>query len=208
VNEEGQLGCNPFVGKEGKEEPQGKEGKEGKPGPPGPPGTPGTPGTPGAPGPPGPQGPEGKEGKEGKAGASGPAGNAAIANFSSVQNVASGQCLNYSEDEAGGPCPKKASLFPISNLLTGPIPANGATVTNLYAETNATVTGKDTVLVEAIDNTSGVALLSCTVNSTTKNHCSNTGTSVPVAAGDKIEVKLTAAGSSGNNKQWQVTFRY
>jgi hypothetical protein len=29
-----------------------------------------------------------------------------------------------------------------------------------------------------------------------------------VAAGDKIEVKVTANGPSGNNKQWQVTFRY
>jgi hypothetical protein len=81
-------------------------------------------------------------------------------------------------------------------------------VTNLYAETNATVKGSDTASVEAIDNTTGVALLSCTVNSTTKNHCSNTGSSAPVAAGDKIEVKVTANGPSGNSKQWQVTFRY
>jgi hypothetical protein len=138
----------------------------------------------------------------------GSTGSAAIASFSSIQNVPNGQCLNSSEDEVGGPCPKKATSFPISALLSGPIPAGGATVSNLYAETNATVKGTDTVSVEAIDNTSGVALLSCAVDSTTKNHCSNSGASVPVAAGDRIEVKITASGKSGNNKQWQVTFRY
>jgi hypothetical protein len=135
-------------------------------------------------------------------------GAAAIATFASNQNVPSGQCLNSSEDEAGGSCPKKANRFPISNLLSGPIPANGATVTNLYAETNATVSGKDAVLVDAIDNTTGTSLLSCVVIAATKNHCSNTGSSVPVAVGDRIEVKITASGPSGNNKQWQVTFRY
>jgi hypothetical protein len=138
----------------------------------------------------------------------GSTGSAAIATFASNQNVPSGQCLNSSEDEAGGSCPKKANSFPISNLLSGPIPANGATVTNLYAETNATVSGKDAVLVDAIDNTTGTSLLSCVVIAATKNHCSNTGSSVPVAVGDRIEVKVTASGPSGNNKQWQVTFRY
>jgi len=81
-------------------------------------------------------------------------------------------------------------------------------VTNLYAETNATVTGKDAATVVAIDNTTGEQLLACTVNSTTRNYCSNTGSSPPVAPGHKIEVKVTASGWSANNKQWQVTFRY
>ena len=88
------------------------------------------------------------------------------------------------------------------------MPANGATVTNLYAETNATLTGKDTVLVAVIDNGSGATLLSCTINVATKNYCSNPGTSPPVAAGNKVEVKVTANGGSGSNKQWQVAFRY
>jgi hypothetical protein len=199
VNELGELGCNPKEtggpvgpdGKEGKQGPVGPEGKEGKEGKEG------------------PQGKEGNEGKQGPTGPQGPAGNAAIATFASNQNVASGQCLNYnSEDEPAGSCPNKASSFPIGGLLTGPIPASGATVTNLYAETNAIVSGKDTVRVEAIDNTNGAALLACTINSTIKNHCANTGASVPVTGGDKIEVRVTATGSSGNNKQWQVTFRY
>ena len=78
----------------------------------------------------------------------------------------------------------------------------------LYADTNATVTGANTVLVAVIDNTTGVTLLSCTVNSTNKNRCSNTSGSGSAAAGDNIEVKVTATGASGNNKQWRVRFRY
>ena len=81
-------------------------------------------------------------------------------------------------------------------------------MTNLYADTNATVTGTDSVLVAVIDNTTGATLLSCTVNKTNKNSCSNTSGSGSAAAGDNIEVKLTAAGSSCNNKQWRVRFRY
>jgi hypothetical protein len=34
------------------------------------------------------------------------------------------------------------------------------------------------------------------------------GTSRRVAPGANIEVKLTATGPSGNNKQWRVRFRY
>jgi hypothetical protein len=191
---EGQLGCNPLAAVEGKE---GKEGKEGAPG------------KEGKEGKPGPAGPEGKEGKEGKAG-TGTAGNAAIATFASFENVANGHCLNYTEvgDPGNAPCPGKTTGFSAGRLLAGPTPAGGATVSNLYADSNATVSGKDTVLVAVIDNTTGATLLSCTVNSTTKKSCSNTSGSGPVAAGDNIEVKLTATGPSGNNKQWRVRFRY
>jgi hypothetical protein len=81
-------------------------------------------------------------------------------------------------------------------------------VSNLYVDSNANVSGNDTVLVAVIDNTTGATLLSCPVNSASKNTCSNGGSSGPVAAGENIEVKLTATGSSGNNKQWRVRFRY
>lgn len=37
---------------------------------------------------------------------------------------------------------------------------------------------------------------------------SSTSFAGQVAAGDNIEVKLTTSGSSGNNKQWRVRFRY
>jgi hypothetical protein len=96
----------------------------------------------------------------------------------------------------------------MSNFLAGPTPANGATVTNLYADSNATVKGSDAALVAVIDNTTGATLLSCTVNSTTVNHCSNTTESGSAAAGENLEVKVTATGSSGNSKSWRVRFRY
>jgi hypothetical protein len=98
----------------------------------------------------------------------------------------------------------------MSNFLAGPTPANGATVTNLYADSNATVKGSDTVLVAVIDSTTGATLISCTVNSTTVNHCSNITESGSAAAGENIEVKVTAtpANGSGNSKSWRVRFRY
>jgi hypothetical protein len=58
-----------------------------------------------------------------------------------------------------------------------------------------------------IDNTTGATRLSCTVSSPRK-HCSAASGSGSAAAGDKIEVKVTATGPSGNNKGWQMTFRY
>jgi hypothetical protein len=47
----------------------------------------------------------------------------------------------------------------------------------------------DTVTVAVIDNTTGATLLSCTVNSTNKNSCSNTSGSCSAAPGDNIEVR-------------------
>ncbi len=81
-------------------------------------------------------------------------------------------------------------------------------MTNLYADSNATVKGSDIVLVAVIDNSTGATLLTCTVNSTTVNHCSNTTESGSAVAGENIEVKVTATGPSGNNKPWRVRFRY
>jgi hypothetical protein len=93
-------------------------------------------------------------------------------------------------------------------LLAGPTPANGATVSNLYVDSDASLSGSDTVLVAVIDNTTGATLLSCTVTKTSKGSCSNASGSGSAAAGENIEVKLTATGRSGNNKQWRVRFRY
>ena len=152
----------------------------------------------------------GATGSAGSTGATGPAGMAASATFASFEKVPTGNCLNYTELEGPGndTCPPKTAGFSASRLLAGPTFANGATVTSLYAETNATLSGTDTVLVAVIDNTTAEPLLSCTVNSTSKSSCSNGSGSGAAAAGDKIEVKVTATGSSGNNKKWQVRFRY
>ena len=81
-------------------------------------------------------------------------------------------------------------------------------MTNLYADTNAIVKGSDGAVVTVIDNTTGNTLLSCTVNSTNKSSCANASGSGFVAAGNNIEVKVTATGDSANNKLWRVRFRY
>lgn len=72
------------------------------------------------------------------------------------------------------------------------MPANGGTVSNLYAETNNTLTGSATATVAVIDNTSGIKLLSCEVKAGSKGVCSNTATAPEsAAAGDRLEVKVT-----------------
>jgi hypothetical protein len=166
---------------------------------------------------PGEVGEKGEKGDTGATGATGAAGtngtngtNGAIATFVSFKNVARGNCLKYTDLAAQGTAagPAATAGFSTSQLLDGPTPASGATVTNLYAETSATVTGADTVLVAVIDNTTATTLLSCTVTSAPPKGCSNTSGSGSAAAGDNIEVKLTATGSSGNLKPWRVTFRY
>ncbi len=138
-----------------------------------------------------------------------PAGSA-IATFASTAGVASGECLHFTGRTTPGvaACPAATSGYSASVLLSLAMPANGATVSNLYAATSATVTGSDTATVEVIDNTTGAKLLSCTVNSTSKNNCSNNAETGSAAAGNKLEVKITTSGKSAASKDWEVTFRY
>jgi hypothetical protein len=193
VTAEGQLGCNPNAVKEGKQGPAGPPGPEGKEGKAGPVGAPG---------------PEGKEGKPGPQGPAGPT-SASVATFASRKAVTSGDCLAYTGMASAGfgVCPAKTTGFSASTLLAGPMPANGATVSNLSVDTNGVLTGSDTVLVAVMDNTSGATLLACTVNSTNKSSCSNAG-SATAAAFDNVEVKVTATGTSGTGKLWRVMFRF
>jgi hypothetical protein len=111
-------------------------------------------------------------------------------------------------NQGHGNCPSATGGFSNSILLAGPTPAGGATISDLYADMEGTVSGSDTAAVAVIDNTTGATLLSCTVNSTSKNHCSNTGSGT-AAAGDNLEVQVSAnpSNGSGNNKQWRVRFR-
>ena len=155
----------------------------------------------------------GQPGKAGATGATGPtgaAGTAAIASFASSQSVSNGYCLNYTElEETGqGPCPSKTSDYSGSELLAGPAPAAGETITNLFATTNATLGSKESVLVSVIDNTTGITLLSCTVSSASQGACSNASGSGTAAPGDYVEVKLTGIGSRWRPGQWRVTFRF
>jgi hypothetical protein len=124
--------------------------------------------------------------------------------------VPSGYCLNYTElaGQGNGSCPAKTSGYSASNLLAGPTPANGATVTNLYADTNTTPSGTETATVAVIDDTTGATLLSCTVTAG-KSSCSNSKESGSAAPGENIEVKVTAPGSRCNDRaSWRVRFRY
>jgi hypothetical protein len=101
-----------------------------------------------------------------------------------------------------------AGRSPRDSLLAGPTPAGGATVTNLYADTNTTLSGTETATVAVIDNTIGATLLSCTVTAG-RSSCSNTKESGSAAPGENIEVKVTAPGSRCNDRaSWRVRFRY
>jgi hypothetical protein len=129
-------------------------------------------------------------------------------------------CLNYTELAGPGEekCPEATTGFSTSKLLAGPTPANGATVTNLYADSTAHMPpgSPEGVLVAVIDNTTGATLLSCTVSSPMPSGgpsgatCSNASGSGTAAAGDNIEVRLTAqfVGPGNNEKAWRVRFRY
>jgi hypothetical protein len=124
--------------------------------------------------------------------------------------VSNGYCLNFTELEGKGQgaCPSKTSGYSGNELLAGPVPAGGETITDLYATTSASLGGKESVLVSVIDNTSGVTLLSCTVTSASKGACSNATGSGTAAPGDYLGVKLTGIGSRWCPGQWRVTFRF
>jgi len=92
--------------------------------------------------------------------------------------------------------------------LAGPTPASGSKVSNLYAVTNGTVAGTETVEVAVIDNTTGKTLLACKVTATSKGHCENATESTVVASpGDYLEVQITSSNVHCTLKSWLVTFR-
>lgn len=84
------------------------------------------------------------------------------------------------------------------------MPANGAVVSNMYAETSVPLSGTETAAVEVIDNTTGATLLTCTITASSNGVCSNTGSSVFVGAGNKLEVKVTNNAVSANTDAWNV----
>ncbi len=118
--------------------------------------------------------------------------------------------LNYTqlEGKGQGPCPGKTSGYSGSELLAGPAPAGGETITDLNATTSANLGSKASVLVSVIDNTTGTNLLSCTVTTTSDGGCSNSSGSGTAAPGDYIEVEISGNGPHWYHGQWRVTFRY
>jgi hypothetical protein len=208
----GPTGATGREGPTGKEGPTGSQGPQGVGGATGPTGATGREGPTGKEGAKGTTGVTGSTGSTGSTGATGQAGNAAIATFSSAVGVLSGQCLTFSTGGAGqfswGACPRQSTGFVVSNLLSGQMPANGAGVSNLAASTSANVSGNDKAVVEVVDNATGASLLSCTVNSTTKNRCTNTTEIGKAAAFDRLEVRITTTGTSASFQAWEVSFRY
>ena len=94
--------------------------------------------------------------------------------------------------------------------LLGPIPVSGATVSNLEATTDTALTGTNSYTVDVIDNTTGSAVLSCTINATTSfstTTCRSTG-SATVTAGHYLEVKITKSSGAPPDAAWRVSFRY
>jgi hypothetical protein len=132
-----------------------------------------------------------------------------VATFASQSGVTTGKCLYYADLAGPGnaTCPSGTTGYSASDVLMGPTPATGATVTALYADTNATLGGTETAVVAVIDNTTGATLLSCTVTSASKGSCLSTASN-PAAAGSNIEVKITTSGSGCSDKAWRVRFRY
>ena len=137
---------------------------------------------------------------EGRLGCNNNQAGSAVATYKSNKKVLTGKCLNFSgaNGPGTGACPAATSGYSASKLLSSPMPANGATVSNLAANTSATVSGGDTAVVEVIDNTTSTTLLTCTVNSTNTNNCTNSAGTGSAAARDKLEVRITATGTSGN----------
>jgi hypothetical protein len=210
----GPTGTQGPTGNEGPKGATGAQGVTGGTGPQGATGPTGATGGSGLNGSTGPTGPEGKTGATGPTGAIGTAGSSAIATFASFSGVKGGECLEYTQlGEIGhGMCPSATTGFSKSGLLAGPTPNNGATPSQLYADTEAAVTGTATMTVEVVDNTTSAVLISCTVNSTNKNHCFKESGSGKAEPGENIEVRLAANPNtdknSGNNKAWRVRFRY
>jgi hypothetical protein len=153
----------------------------------------------------------GAKGATGATGATGPEGagsNSSFLTFASFTPVANGKCL-YNVDLAGAgnaPCPAKTVGFTTSPVIAGPTPYGGAHVSDMYADTNAYLTGGEIGVVFVYDNTTGALLLTCVVNGETHNHCSASegGT---VAAGDNLEVRVSTSGEAANEKEWRVRFR-
>ncbi len=181
-------------------------GATGPTGPTGPTGAIGGVGATGATGPTGGVGPTGGIGPTGATGATGSNTiGGAVAKFASEDSVRSGMCLGTSGYFWPAGCPTNpagSSMW----FTEGPVPAAGASVSNLQAEAGAPVPLKKTSTVNVIDMAPGMGqkvILSCTVpvGATT---CSNTGT-VTVAAGHYLLVQIV---TTAPQTTWRAGFRY
>ena len=111
---------------------------------------------------------------------------------------------------AGCPLPVAANGFS-SNItyLLGPMPAAGASVSNLEAVTANVGSDVNTAKIDLMNNSTGLVLLTCTINdaSITTKACQNTGSAL-VAAGQYLQVRVTFTGAGMDDGVYRVTFRY
>jgi hypothetical protein len=137
----------------------------------------------------------------------------AIATFTSgAEYVPQGRsCLGYTEllgKGAAGVCPGSTTGYSPSIFVAGPAPAGGETVSRLAADTSASLTGPENVIVKVIDNTTNVVLEKCEVTAANKNHCEEPAVGGHAAALANIEVELEVSGPNAARGQWRVRFRY
>jgi hypothetical protein len=126
-------------------------------------------------------------------------GTAGVAQFLSARtNVTSGQCLGFVTDDHGA-C---STTNIAEDVATAP--ANGATVSNLYAEVSAAPTGGESYTIDVMDN--GTAIYSCSITAGNSS-CTNTAGGVGVSSGHRLQVKITHVGGAPNAK-FRASFRY
>lgn len=209
----GATGATGATGVAGVAGPAGATGAAGTTGATGPTGSMGSVGITGATGATGPAGPIGSAGAMGLTGATGstgpigltgstgeagPAGTAGVAEFLSTANVNNGQCLGFSSD-ARVTC--GTSTISVDSAAA---PANGATVSNLYAEVSTAPTGTQQYTVNVTDNGSAIYSCNITAGNTT---CTNTTAGIAVSSGHRIQVKITIV-NAAPARAFRVSFRY
>jgi len=108
-------------------------------------------------------------------------------------------CLTYANVASGGACVVAGGLttfaaYP-SSILFGPLPAD-VTISNLHA---VAANGLADQTVRVLDNVNPTTL-ACTTATT--GTCTNSTTTVPIPAGDFLQVQITTGSGS-----WRVTFQ-
>jgi hypothetical protein len=152
----------------------------------------------------------GAKGEGGSTGATGPEFEA-IATFASAGLLPPGtSCLGYTEASGRGygTCPVGISGYSPSNLLAGPAPVGGETVSDLVAETNGILIRSDYALVKVVNATTGVTLQECEINYVNKDQCEKPGVGGYAPVLSNLEVKVETTGPSAYLHAWQVRFRY
>jgi hypothetical protein len=217
----GDTGVKGATGETGVKGATGSTGATGPTGPSGPTGAAGATGATGATGigatggtgPTGPSGPTGatgvtgatgSTGETGATGATGATGTGAVAQFQSIGNATTGQCLGAFVDKHLECSTEFATNGALPDVDSALVSAGGASVSNLQAQAKSAPAVGKSWLVQVLDN--GTPIFSCTVAAGT-NTCTNTGAPVGVTAGHYLQVKVTTANGAAATG-WHVSFGY